>query len=192
LSFISVWLSVGLEHILSLDGYDHILFILSLCLSYSLTNYKKLLLVVTGFTLGHSLTLLLSTLSYIKINNQLIEILIPVTIVISAIRALKSKNNLPIGTGVTMATFFGLIHGCGFSNSLRSLLGHEQQIIFPLLYFNVGIEIGQLIIVLLYFLILQTVTRFTKVNVKNLSFSAMILIFVASVVLLLQRISLLF
>ncbi|MEY3620068.1 MAG: hypothetical protein RLZZ391_434 [Bacteroidota bacterium] len=141
---------LGFKHIIDLEGVDHILFVLALTLRYVWSDWKKILVLVTSFTIGHSLTLALSTLSIIDISVNWIELMIPVTILITALSNFWVKDfefkeqNL---THYALALFFGLIHGLGFSNYLKSLLGKEASLLGPLFSFNIGLEIGQILIV---------------------------------------------
>jgi hypothetical protein len=141
---------LGFKHIIDLEGVDHILFVLALTLRYVWSDWKKILVLVTSFTIGHSLTLALSTLSIIDISVNWIELMIPVTILITAVSNFWVKDfefkqqNL---THYSLALFFGLIHGLGFSNYLKSLLGKEASLLGPLFSFNIGLEIGQILIV---------------------------------------------
>jgi len=152
MSLFELYFRLGLEHIADLKGYDHILFILTLCAVYSIREWKRVLILVTAFTLGHSLTLALATLDLIRVNTGLIEFLIPVTIFLTALANILTKkqkvipllHHLKYGA----ALFFGLIHGLGFSSYLRSLLGSEKGLALPLFSFNLGIEAGQILIVL--------------------------------------------
>ncbi|TCC98381.1 HupE/UreJ family protein [Pedobacter hiemivivus] len=145
----SLYFQLGWQHILDWQGYDHILFVIALCGAYTFTDWKKVLILVTAFTLGHSLTLALSIFKVISVNTPLIEFLIPVTILVTAISNILSKRQKPKGQRFkyTIALFFGLIHGLGFSNYLRSLLGKSSSVTAELFAFNVGLEFGQLIIV---------------------------------------------
>ncbi len=152
MSVFQLYLSLGLNHIADLQGYDHILFILALCGVYVLKQWKHVLILITAFTLGHSITLVLATFNVIQISSWLIELLIPITILITAIgnivyKPVEFSKKLHLFKYFT-ALFFGLIHGLGFSNYLRSLLLEEQDLVMPLFAFNVGIELGQIIIVL--------------------------------------------
>ncbi|MEK6477651.1 HupE/UreJ family protein [Catalinimonas sp. 4WD22] len=157
MSTFSLYFNLGFTHILDINGYDHILFVVALCAIYLLKDWKKILVIVTAFTIGHSITLALSTLSIITINPSLIEFLIPVTIFITAMSNVFKNNSGLQQTGgrlnYAFALFFGLIHGMGFSNYLRSLLGKDESIVMQLLAFNIGLEIGQIIIVALFLLI---------------------------------------
>lgn len=155
MSDFSIYLQLGFDHITDLNGYDHILFVVALCAIYRLQDWRKVLLLVTAFTLGHSITLALATLRLIEYSTDLIEFLIPITILLTAVANFFHKNSESIlqkekGSQIRypMAMAFGLIHGMGFSNYLRSLLGREESIITPLFAFNVGLEIGQILIVL--------------------------------------------
>jgi len=155
-----LYFKLGLQHILDLQGFDHILFILSLCAVFVARDWLKILLLVTAFTLGHSLTLALATFEVIQIRSEVIEFLIPVTIAFTALATLikpKPNSGKGIQLNYLLALFFGLIHGMGFSNYLRSLLGKEASIWQPLLAFNVGLEIGQIVIVAAFLLITSLV-----------------------------------
>lgn len=150
-----LWFSTGLEHITDLDGYDHILFVTLLSISYTFSSWKKLVVMITAFTLGHSISLAVSVISDLNINTALIEFLIALSIFITAVYHLSAKENsnakcLPAGqAGVyIIVVLFGLIHGTGFSYLLKAMLGKEEAIAGPLLYFNLGLEAGQLLIVL--------------------------------------------
>lgn len=152
MSSFTSYLILGLQHILNIQAIDHLLFILSITCVYRIFDIKKLLYLITAFTLGHSVTLGLATLKWISANPTWIEFLIPCTILFSAIGNLYFKENklkqknLPWGNYALVAGF-GLIHGLGFSNYLQSLLGKEQSLLAPLFAFNIGLEIGQIFVV---------------------------------------------
>jgi hypothetical protein len=143
------YFQLGWQHILDWQGYDHILFVIALCGMYTIADWKKVLILVTAFTVGHSITLTLSIFKIISVNTPLIEFLIPVTILITATSNIISKRQKPKGQKFKymMALFFGLIHGLGFSNYLKSLLGKTSSITAELFAFNVGLEFGQMLIV---------------------------------------------
>lgn len=167
-----IYLKLGYQHITDLKGFDHILFILALCAVYSTKQWKDVLVLVTAFTLGHSITLALSTLGLVNIDSDLIEFLIPLTIlstcVINFLYKFKksiyaeAKNKKYIR--YIIAALFGLIHGLGFSNYLKSLFGHETSILKPLLAFNLGLEIGQILIVAVILVINFTITNILNVR----------------------------
>lgn len=161
------YFQIGFEHITDPNGIDHIIFIAALCLRYQFSDWKKILILVTAFTIGHTITLVLSTLHHILIQPIYIEFLIPITIIITAISNLFIKKfnfKKTVHFIYYLALFFGLIHGLGFSNYLKSLLGSEQNITFPLLAFNIGLEIGQLIIVLIILILTFIFITIFKLN----------------------------
>jgi len=149
------YLILGLQHILNIQAIDHLLFILSITCVYRIFDIKKLLYLITAFTLGHSVTLALATLKWISANPTWVEFLIPCTILFSALGNLRFKENklkqksMPWGN-YALVTVFGLIHGLGFSNYLQSLLGKEQSLLGPLFAFNIGLEIGQIFVVAIF------------------------------------------
>lgn len=154
-----VYFRLGIEHIADIRGYDHILFIAALTVAYTLVEWRRLLILVTAFTLGHSITLALATLGLVKANASLIEFLIPTTILITSVFNIADSGAASerADDGVrgrrhhmilyVLAGGFGLIHGLGFSSFLRAVLGDEESIVVPLFAFNVGLEIGQILIV---------------------------------------------
>ena len=150
-----LYFSLGREHILDYaNGYDHMLFVICLCALYQFRNWKKILVLITAFTIGHSITLVLATLKIISISSDLVEFLIPLTIFITAVTNLFRKEDSIgrnwIQSNYAYALFFGLIHVLGFSNNLRTILGQSKSITLPLFAFNVGLETGQIIIVILF------------------------------------------
>lgn len=150
MSEFSLYFQLGVEHILDALGYDHMLFIIALCVVYTAREWSRVLILVTAFTIGHSLTLILATLEIISVRTDIVEFLIPLTIFITAASNVLRKNKASIKRvqiNYMFALGFGLIHGLGFSSYLRSLLGKGSDIIVQLFAFNVGIEIGQIIIV---------------------------------------------
>mgnify|MGYP000264962298 CR=1 FL=1 len=164
------YFNLGMEHILDLKGFDHILFVVALCAIYLLRDWKKILVLVTAFTIGHSITLALATLKIFTVNSSLVEFLIPVTIAVTAffnILRPRPSNGNGIQANYFFALFFGLIHGLGFSNYLRSLLGRESSIWEPLLAFNLGLEVGQLVIVGIFILISSIAIGLLSANRKE-------------------------
>jgi len=163
-----LWFQLGLNHITDLQGYDHMLFLLITTVVFILRDIKKVLILITGFTLGHSITLVLSTLNIISLNTNLIELCIAITIFITSayqiIRLNSKNNNVSLKFEFAIISLFGLIHGLGFSNMLKSLLGTEENIILPLFYFNLGIEAGQIIIVCIILTISTLIINKLKAN----------------------------
>lgn len=146
---LSFYFKEGWHHIISLDALDHQLFILALCAIYLLKDWRQVLVLVTAFTIGHSLTLALSIYDVIHINDKLVEFLIPCTIIITAIYNLtiKKYEEKDIKLNYLFALFFGLIHGLGFANTIRFMLAKDQTIGWSLFGFNIGLEAGQIIVV---------------------------------------------
>ncbi|GAA0877749.1 HupE/UreJ family protein [Algoriphagus jejuensis] len=164
-----LYFKLGLQHILDIRGFDHILFVLALCAVYVARDWRKILILVTAFTIGHSLTLALAVFNVIQIRTDVVEFLIPATIALTALVTLfrpKPNNGKGIQLNYLLAVFFGLIHGLGFSNYLKELLGKENSIWEPLLAFNLGLEAGQIIIVI-SFLLLTSLMSMVGVNRKE-------------------------
>jgi HupE / UreJ protein len=173
MSEFSLYFGLGKDHILDYaNGYDHILFVLALCAIYLVSDWKKILILVTAFTIGHSITLALATLNLISVNSEFIEFLIPLTIFITSFSNLFRKeasiDNGRVQINYVFALFFGLIHGLGFSNFLRSLLGRESNITSPLLAFNLGLELGQIIVVTLFLAVSFILVDLMKVSRRDL------------------------
>ena len=160
------YLKLGWEHIISLDALDHQLFVLVLVAAYSYSEWRKILILVTAFTIGHSVTLALSTLDIIRIPSDWVEFLIPLTILITAFDNILMRNqpkNL-MQLNYYLALIFGLIHGMGFANTARMTLAQEQNIFTPLLGFNIGLELGQVVVVALILLIEFLLIKFFKLK----------------------------
>ncbi|MBA9079600.1 MULTISPECIES: HupE/UreJ family protein [Rufibacter] len=167
------YLQLGFHHIFNLQAYDHMVFVLAMCAVYSGSEWRRILALVTSFTVGHSITLALSTLEMLTFNTALIELLIPVTILITCLYNFtqlnkgKKKGGALWSWNNVFAIAFGLIHGMGFSNYLKSLLGKGQNIVLELFAFNVGIELGQLLIVALVLLINLLLTHILHVKKRD-------------------------
>lgn len=152
-----IYFQLGLEHITDLNGSDHILFLVALCAIWEARDWKRVLVLVTAFTVGHSLTLALAAFQVLLVPGDLIEQIIPVTILLTALLNLFQGPAPSSGHGkiispklmghYVLALGFGLIHGLAFSNFFRHLVGQESEIVTPLLQFNLGVEVGQVIIV---------------------------------------------
>lgn len=166
----SLYFKIGIHHIADIYSYDHILFLIALVAPYLLSQFKKILILITAFTIGHTTSLILATFKIIHINSNIIEFLIPVTIFITGIWNIivnTKENKVEIKSHISKyftAIFFGLIHGLGFSNYLQQLLVNEKDIIIALLSFNVGIEVGQILIVGLILLTNVFMLNFIKLS----------------------------
>lgn len=157
MSEFQLYFDLGRDHILDTNGYDHILFVIALCILYSIREWKQVLILVTAFTVGHSITLALATLEIINVRAELVEFLIPLTILITAVSNIMKRGEAPSDRSMQLnyayAAFFGLIHGMGFSNYLKSILGRDESIFTQLLAFNLGIEVGQIMIVAIFLIV---------------------------------------
>jgi hypothetical protein len=173
------WFEIGFDHILNYQALDHILFVFALTIMYEIKMIKKIIILITAFTIGHTITLVLSTLNMISFDQKIIEFSIPITIAITSINNIINRNkNLNIISNVNyfIALFFGLIHGLGFSNYLKALLIGDS-ILLELFAFNVGVEVGQIIIVLLFLLMTYFISKifFSKKGEWILFVSSLIL-----------------
>ena len=153
----SFYFRLGWEHIMSWDALDHLLFIAALSAIYVWKDWKKVLILVTAFTIGHSLTLALSVLDIIRFPSRWVEFLIPCTIVFTAASNLLQRefSNRTMRINYILALVFGLVHGMGFANTIRFMLAKDQDIAMPLLGFNIGLEIGQIVVVIILLLVMQ-------------------------------------
>lgn len=144
------YFELGWHHIIAKDAFDHLLFLLVLSAVYLMVDWKKVLILITAFTLGHSLTLILSIVDVIRINADLVEILIPCTIIITAVFNLWQKefDSKSLQRNYFLAFFFGLIHGLGFANSIRFMMAEDESVAINLLGFNIGLEAGQIVVVI--------------------------------------------
>ena len=171
---IDMYINLGFQHISDLAGYDHILFLLALCAVYSIDQWRRLFILVTAFTVGHSITLALSSFGWVVIPSHIIEFLIPVTILITAIRNVAVPTSDQLTDDQTNMTWhylvelcFGFIHGIGFSNYFRALMMDSSSITIPLLGFNLGIEIGQLLVVSIIVIVASLVVKFAQVKHRD-------------------------
>ena len=191
----TLWFKTGIEHITDLNGYDHILFVTLLVIAFPLNNWKKLLWLITSFTIGHTLALALSVTNCISIRQNLVEILIVITIFITAVYSavnFKKTETKSSRLLYILITLFGGIHGLGFSYLLRSMLGREQSTALPLLYFNTGLEIGQIIIVCVVLVFSLLLTSVLKCPFKIYKLAVSCIITLMCLKLLIERLPLLF
>lgn len=165
-----LYFKMGLNHVLDFSAYDHILFLIVLTVVFNFYQLNKVLWLVTLFTIGHSVTLALSAYEVLNISMDLIEFLIPLTIfitgfvnIINANKTSSQKDN----TNLFFALFFGFIHGLGFSNYFKMMIGREESKLFPLIEFALGIEVAQVIIVLVILVIGALLQNFLKVSKRD-------------------------
>ena len=165
-----LYFKLGLHHVLDINGYDHVLFLIALMVPYAFKDWRRVLLLVTLFTVGHTLSLILSVFGVVYINPTLVEFLIPITILVTAVFHLftagKSSKNESVSFVAIVTLFFGIIHGLGFSSYFKSILpGDATDKLLPLLEFALGIEAAQILVVFIVLIlsyIVQTFFRFSK------------------------------
>ncbi|WP_339623435.1 HupE/UreJ family protein [uncultured Winogradskyella sp.] len=165
------WFNVkyGINHVLDLNGYDHVLFLMILAVPYVFKDWKRVLLLVSMFTLGHTLSLILAAYGLVTVNGKLVEFLIPVTILIGAIynvfTAGKKDKGTKIGLLFFATLFFGLVHGLGFAREFQMISGQSDSKLLLLVEFALGIEIAQIIVVFVVLFLgflCQTIFRFSR------------------------------
>ncbi len=185
-SFIS-HVSEGIQHITDWNGYDHMLFLLALAAPFALKDWLKVLKLATAFTLGHSLTLALAATNTIHFNRDLIEKLIPITIILTALTNLAllyKKNHSSNRLSYFITASFGLIHGMGFSSYFKMIYDEQSSFVQGLLGFNLGVEIGQLVILTGILGLLWIVLKTGLISQKTLTIAMSLLAFSLSLWLL--------
>jgi hypothetical protein len=156
------WFFIGFDHIMDIQALDHTLFILALVVAYDSSQIKKIIFLITAFTIGHSVTLALSALELISFNQKIIEFSIPLTIFLTALNNIvnrKESKKKFVSSNYIIGLVFGLIHGLGFANYLKALL-FKGNVVFELFAFNVGIEIAQIILVFVFLFLSFLFSRF--------------------------------
>ena len=183
------YFKVGWTHILSWDATDHIYFITSLAIIYTFLDWKKVLILVTAFTIGHAITLYLSALDLFRFNIEWVEFAIPCTIVVTAASNLfmppevKTKGVLHY----LMALGLGLVHGMGYANYIRMMLSKDQDLLLCFFSFNVGLEMGQILVVLLVLCIQWVLAKYKLVNPRLLTIIVSSLVLIVSLLLAIER-----
>jgi hypothetical protein len=167
-----LYFNIGLKHVLDSAAYDHVMFLMALVVPYAFKDWKKVLILVTLFTLGHTLALLLSVFEVLQIKAQFVEFLIPITILITAVYHLitagKPIKKERISFEAVVTVFFGIIHGLGFSNYFKTILpGNATDKLLPLMEFALGIEGAQLIVVLVVLVASYTAQSFFKFSKRD-------------------------
>jgi len=160
-----LFLKQGLSHILDIEGVDHMLFILAITVFFNPSHWKKLALIVTAFTIGHSITLVLSVYDVISVPRDIIEKLIPITIIITCVNnffKVYKPTQINYKLLYVMVLFFGCIHGLAFSNFLKMAFFEDEDLLASLIGFNIGIELGQLLIVCIFLAFIQTTLFYFK------------------------------
>lgn len=188
-----IYAQLGFEHISDLNGYDHILFIVTLCAIYRVSQWRKLLILVTAFTVGHSITLALSALEIISLQQEITEFFIPVTIFLTALYNIRKgeqtdSDSKSIAFHYLLALTVGFVHGMGFSNFFASLLASVEDILLPLFAFNVGLELGQLLIVIAIMLLSYLVLNLGKIKFQHWNWFISSFAMIASLKMMWERI----
>ena len=165
----SSYLEIGFHHIVNQEAYDHLLFLIVLTVIYHIRDWRNLLILVTAFTIGHSITLFATVYTIFHIDSSLVEFFIPMTILSSSIYNLFKTPVIYTSRfqfNYLIALFFGMIHGMGLANDLRMLIGGEE-IFYPLLAFNLGVEGGQIVIVTIVLIISFIFTEFLGIRRRD-------------------------
>lgn len=167
-----LYLQIGLRHVLDINAYDHVLFLTALVVPYTFKNWKKVLTLVSVFTLGHTLALVLAVFKLVSININLVEFLIPVSIFFTAVYNLFNAGKTGTTSNITVAVFvtlfFGIIHGLGFSNYFNSILaGSPSDKLLPMLQFALGIELAQLVVVVTVLVLAFIIQNFIRNSRRN-------------------------
>ncbi len=169
--FEEFWFNVqyGINHVLDINAYDHVLFLIVLAVPYIFKDWKRVLMLVSVFTLGHTLSLILAVYGVVSVNGKLVEFLIPITILIMAVfnvfTAGKTAKSDKVGVLFFSTLFFGLVHGLGFAREFKIMVGKAENKLITLLEFALGIELAQIIIVFVVLFLgflMQTIFRFSK------------------------------
>jgi len=183
------YFKIGLKHILSWDATDHIYFIVALSIIYSFRDWKKVLVLVTAFTIGHAITLYLSALDLFRFGVEWVEFAIPCTIVVTAgtnliIREERKQRSV---LQYLLALCFGLVHGMGYANYIRMMLSKNQNMVWSLFSFNVGLEIGQLLVVLLVLGVQWILVKYNIVSARILAMVISAYVMIVSILLAIER-----
>jgi hypothetical protein len=189
-----IFLRLGLHHILNISAYDHILFVTLLTISYKPAQWKIVLALVSAFTLGHTASLAVSTLGYFNMDRDLVEWLIVITIFVTGVETLLMSEvydtrafTMKYWFKYGMTMIFGLIHGLGFASSLVALMGKESSLAIPLISFNLGVELGQWVVVIMIMVISYMALHFFKLKAKILNLAVSIAGIAISIVLMVTR-----
>jgi len=183
------YFKIGWEHIINKSALDHIFFIAALAAIYMLKDWRQVLILVTAFTIGHAITLILSAKNVVNVDSAVVEFLIPCTIVFTAISNLflKTFTSKSIRINYFLALFFGLIHGLAFAQTLKWILAEDQSFMVAWLSFSVGLELGQILVVLLILLLAQVFVGFLKLNRRYWTMIVSIVVFILALQMAIVR-----
>ncbi len=185
----SFYFKIGWEHIINIAALDHILFIAALASIYVLQDWKQVLILITAFTIGHTISLVLSTKEIVSVDDRLVEFLIPCTIIVTAISNFfqTSFDAKSIRINYFLALFFGLIHGLAFANTLRMILASDQSFALSMFSFSVGLEAGQILIVVLILLLCELFTKAMKLQRRYWVIIVSAAVFVMALIMAVNR-----
>jgi len=168
---LKLFFELGLTHVLDINGYDHVLFLVVLAAPYLFSNWKKVLFLVTVFTVGHSISLILSSYKFVSVNSDLVEFVIPVTIAITALFNIITSGKIVQKTKIGLLFFitllFGVIHGLGFSNYFKMIVGSADYKFIPLIEFALGVELAQVIVVVVVLLLSSAAQNILNISKKD-------------------------
>jgi len=168
---LKLFFELGLTHVLDINGYDHVLFLVVLAAPYLFSNWKKVLFLVTVFTVGHSISLILSSYKFVSVNSDLVEFVIPVTIAITALFNIITSGKIVQKTKIGLLFFitllFGIIHGLGFSNYFKMIVGSADYKFIPLIEFALGVELAQVIVVVVVLLLSSAAQNILNISKKD-------------------------
>jgi hypothetical protein len=183
------YFKIGWEHIINKSALDHIFFIAALAAIYMLKDWRQVLILISAFTIGHAITLILSAKNVINVDSALVEFLIPCTIAFTAVSNLFLKTFTPksIRINYFLALFFGLIHGLAFAQTLKWIIAEDQSFVVAWLSFSVGLELGQILVVLLILLLAQVFVGFLKMNRRYWTIIVSIVVFILALQMAIVR-----
>ncbi len=168
---LKLFFELGLTHVLDINGYDHIIFLIVLAAPYLFSSWKKVLILVSVFTIGHTISLFLSSYNLVTVNSGLVEFVIPVTIAVTAIFNIvtsgRVSHNSKLGLMFFVTLIFGIIHGLGFSNYFKMIIGSSNFKFVPLIEFALGVETAQVIVVLLVLLLGGVAQNLLNISKKD-------------------------
>lgn len=184
------YFNIGWHHIMTLEALDHILFVAALSAIYLLKDWKQVLVLITAFTVGHAITLFLSAKDLVRVDIATVEFLVPCTIALTAIFNLFQKSFTPKAVRINyfLALFFGLIHGMAFAETLRMILATDQSFALAMVSFSLGLEAGQILVVLLMLVLAQVLIHLLKVERRHWVIFLSAAVFSLSLQMALERI----
>lgn len=159
------FVQLGMQHIADFAAFDHMLFLAALCAAFTLKDWRRAVALITAFTIGHSITLITAGLALFSFDQGIIEFLIPVTIIFMALKHWLPQKNESLKMSFGMCMIFGFIHGMGFSTYIR-MMSSDEGLIANLLAFNLGVEVGQIMIVTGFLGVATLLVVVLKVNKK--------------------------